>query len=331
MFIIILAHSDPHEFLFQLRNFGTPLLIVASGLTYSLIYENKVLNIISFYKKRLSRLTFPVWIFLTVFFLGLFINSLLTKTHYPFTLEQIIGSYVFDWGIGFVWIFKVYIILAIITPYALRLSKYQGSDSFYVFCLGLIYIVYEVLAKLLFSFNYDPFLLNIIKNWILVIFPFSILYLYGLRLRYMNKRLVFSLTLISLTIFVILSIVLYIKNGMFIPTQSYKYPPRIYYLSYAFFAVNILYLLIYNLKIKKDRTQKIILWLSKNALWIYLWHIYAYYLIHFNINFSINFGVKFLFMVSIAIILTYIQMTYLNYLTRKCEKTKIVNFLSYLQ
>ncbi len=41
--IIMVAHAGPPDWLFHVRNFGTPLLIVASGLTYTTIYRERPL------------------------------------------------------------------------------------------------------------------------------------------------------------------------------------------------------------------------------------------------------------------------------------------------
>jgi len=42
--VLMLAHAEPPGWLFQLRNFGTPLLIVASAATYAVIYRDKTLH-----------------------------------------------------------------------------------------------------------------------------------------------------------------------------------------------------------------------------------------------------------------------------------------------
>ena len=65
--VIMMAHSDPPGWISQLRNFGTPLLILGSALTYASIYKDKIINRSSFLKKRLKRLVLPAWIFLTFF------------------------------------------------------------------------------------------------------------------------------------------------------------------------------------------------------------------------------------------------------------------------
>lgn len=56
--VIMIAHADPPLWLFQLRNFGTPILIVTSALTHAYIYRDRSIAILPFYKKRMSRLIF---------------------------------------------------------------------------------------------------------------------------------------------------------------------------------------------------------------------------------------------------------------------------------
>ena len=63
--IIIYSHTGLLDFIFQLRNFGTPLLIFASGLTVSYIYSNRKLVFKYFIFRRMERLFYPAWIFLS--------------------------------------------------------------------------------------------------------------------------------------------------------------------------------------------------------------------------------------------------------------------------
>ena len=103
--VIIIAHADPPLWFFQLRNFGTPLLIITSALTHAYIYKERPLAILPFYKKRMSRLIFPAWIFLSFFFLLYILFSKIIGVDYPFSRENILLSFTFYSGIGFVWIF----------------------------------------------------------------------------------------------------------------------------------------------------------------------------------------------------------------------------------
>lgn len=276
VFIIIIAHSSPPDWLFQLRNFGTPLLIVGSALTYALIYANREVKIKEFYTKRLSRLVFPAWIFLTFFFLFFFMTSKLLVKDYPFSFGKIFWSYSFIGGIGFVWILKIYIILALLTPAAVYVNKHVKSNVWYFNALISLYILYELSVILI-----DPHLKGrsgkILESVVLTAAPYTLLYLYGFRLAKLQRKHVIFTACASLAIFAFLFIYKLIETGKVVPTQAFKYPPTIYYLSYAFFALNVVYLFCTKIDLTNS-SRRVISWLSTNSLWIYLWHIMAFYI-----------------------------------------------------
>lgn len=309
--IIIVAHASPPDWLFQLRNFGTPLLIVASALTYAIIYENKTLNVIPFIKRRLTRLVIPAWIFLTFFFCIFFLASLVSGKDYPFSTNEILNSYSFYSGIGFVWIFKVYIILTFITPLALKLNKLAISNFVYFATLICLYVLYELVLKLSLSSIPDD-LTTFMNTVVFIIIPYSILYLYGIKLGSLSNKKIVGILVCSFIIFILLLTNKYLECSCFISTQEYKYPPTIYYLSYAFFALNLVYIICRNLPQPNKRISEIIIWLSSNSLWIYLWHIMAFYLLHFSARYIVTEGfftfvLKFCFILIFGMSLTYMQ------------------------
>jgi fucose 4-O-acetylase-like acetyltransferase len=317
--IIMIAHANPPGWLFQLRNFGTPLLIVASSLTYAVIYENRTLNYFTFIKKRLNRLIIPAWIFLTFFFCIFWLVSVVLEKEFPFSVNKILTSYSFYSGIGFVWILKVYIILAFFTPLALKAKKSSISNYGYFTILIFLYVTYEVVLK--FSSPYIPEnIIFFMNNVIFIIIPYSILYLYGMRLGSLSNIKICSVLLFSFFIFILLLSEKYQECRCYISTQQFKYPPTIYYISYAFFALNLVYLICRNLPKPNEKASKLIFWLSSNSLWIYLWHIMAFYLWEFSENyvlwkFSLQyekadffvFAIKSFFLLFFGMFFTYIQ------------------------
>jgi hypothetical protein len=275
--IIMIAHASPPEWLFQLRNFGTPLLIVGSALTYALIYKNRSLDTWKFYRKRLTRLILPAWIFLSFFFFSFYIINTMTGEIYPFSVRQIIESYLFNRGIGFVWVLKVYIILALITPFAVRINRSALSPTNYFYLLAAGYILYEISYRA--SKPYIPeALTDLMKTVVFTIIPYALLYLYGFRLATLKRKHVVIAALASFLIYIGFFVFKYIQTGGPVPTQHYKYPPRLYYLAYAFFALNVVYLLCSKIRLEDKCLKAAITWLSSNSLWIYLWHIMAYYI-----------------------------------------------------
>ncbi|MDO1450673.1 hypothetical protein Q0590_30650 [Rhodocytophaga aerolata] len=133
LLIIMLAHAQPPDWLFQLRKFGTPLLIVASALSISKIYKKRPLNIKEFYQKRLVKLTVPSWIFLTFYFSFLYVgySVLGNGAAYPYSLRTILKSYMYrGGGIDNLWILRVHIFLALLTPFALRLKASESQMKY---------------------------------------------------------------------------------------------------------------------------------------------------------------------------------------------------------
>lgn len=318
--LIMIAHSNPPDWLFQLRNFGTPFLILGSALTYAYIYKDRAIINKTFFKKRLKRLVLPLWIFLSFFFLFFEIISPLTDKSTPFRSQQIKDSYYMYNGIGFVWIFKVYIILALITPISLKISKSTLSNKKYFTSIIITYLVYEIGMQLFFDLI-PTRKIEFITQYFLIIIPYSVIYLYGLRLHLIKRKDLYINILISLFIFISLAISKYNINNEFVPTQEYKYPPTLYYLSYAFFCMNLIYLLITRSTISTNlKTKQIITWLSTYSLWIYLWHILAHYIWviyiindnNSNPDIMTRFIFKTLFLLLFGITMTYIQTTLIN-------------------
>ena len=148
---IMIAHANPPGWVFQLRNFGMPMLVVASGLTYAVIYKQRTMEVGKFYRHRLSRLVIPAWIFMSLFYPLYYLFTKLTGAAYPFELRDILGAYTFYSGVGFFWIFKIYIILALITPLALRIKASALSNTVYFWALWLGYLAYEISIPMLTS------------------------------------------------------------------------------------------------------------------------------------------------------------------------------------
>lgn len=334
LLIIMIAHSSPPGWIFQLRNFGTPLLVIASGLTYSLIFSSKKLEIKAFYTKRLPKLIFPAWLFLCFFFLALYTTAVNSNFEFPFTNKKVIESFLFMDGIGFLWVFKMYIILSLITPFAVYLGHNVNNNFKYLFALLFSYGLYEITVN-----SITPLLsgiyITVFNSIIFIAIAYTILFLYAFRLPSLKKKSVFLISLTSLLIFIFLAFLKYTETGYFVHTQLYKYPPTLYYLSYAFFAVNMVYLTFRNITIKNNLVNSVVVWLSSNSLWIYLWHIFAFYIWKFASMDGID-GIlptyigKIIFMITFGIVFTYLQNNLLSSLPieNATWKTKLLPLLS---
>lgn len=106
--MIIFAHVNPPSILLQLRTFDVPLMIIVSAMSFSLGYKDE--PYIQYLWKRIKRLVFHVWIFLTGYFLTILIFSPSAKV---LNFKTLFDSYFFFGGIGYVWIIRIFILLAL--------------------------------------------------------------------------------------------------------------------------------------------------------------------------------------------------------------------------
>lgn len=270
--VVMLAHADPPEWLFQLRNFGTPLLIVVAALSAALVYRDRPLLTWVFLRRRSIKLTVPPWLFLTAFFGVAFVYSSLRGKAFPFSADMVLGSYTFSSGIGYVWIFKVYLIIALLTPGLLRFRKTVKDGKTYFLILLGSYLLCELVAALVHQNVHSPRLVELLNDTLLTVPPYAVLFAYGLWLGELAEWEIAATSLVSLLVFAALSVLKFKQQGHFVPTQLFKYPPTLYFLSYSFFCVNALYLFAKS-AVAARLPARPIAWVSSNLLWIYLWHI----------------------------------------------------------
>jgi len=335
IFVIMIGHANPPIWLQQLRSFGTPILIITSALTHAYIYRERSIQIFPFYKKRMSRLIFPAWIFLTFFFLLYFVFSKILGGEYPFSFENILHSYTLYSGIGFLWIFKVYIILGLATPMALYLNRrIRSGTSFYLLIL-LLYLVYELALYL--SLGRIPVQLKEFSEQLISFVPYVLLFFYGMRLDRLSDRQVLIIAVVSLILFGAIGFTLYQENHLVVYTKLYKYPPRLYFMAYTFFAIHLIYLFSRHY-IHLFNSKRIIL-LSNHALWIYLWHILGYYIwgnvfslieLPFESQF-LNSFVKTVFMIGLSLSITALQVKLVRRYLLRSESKIVRNVAKYLQ
>ena len=146
---IMVAHADPPTWLAQIRNFGTPMLIIVSALSIVVVFRNRPFVAADFLRKRLLRITVPPWLFLTVFFGAALVVADVLGKPFPFSTDVVLGSYAFASGFGYLWIFKVYVIVALLTPVMLRFKETVPNRVVYFAIVLGVYAAYELVYALL--------------------------------------------------------------------------------------------------------------------------------------------------------------------------------------
>ena len=107
-----------------LFGFNVPCLVILSGY---LSVESSGSSLKQYYWKRAKRLLFPTWVFFAVYFILIGIVSI--DSSYPYSLTQIVKTFLFMDGIGYTWILAIFVMIAIFTPiYKVMVNKIERNN-----------------------------------------------------------------------------------------------------------------------------------------------------------------------------------------------------------
>ena len=98
---IVIAHISPPGWLFQLRNFDVPFIVMLSGVAFTSFSKSSRGGYLRYCLIRCERLVLPVWIFFTFLFLFVYFFTTFTSTTFPWSLREIAGTYFLLDGVGF--------------------------------------------------------------------------------------------------------------------------------------------------------------------------------------------------------------------------------------
>lgn len=307
--LIILAHVDAPFIIKQIRIFDVVLLVVISGYVYK---EPK--DYIKYIYKRVERLILPTWLFLTIFFLGLFLVEKMLKIEVGgLNRDTIISSYTFWWGIGFVWIIRIYLGVAVLGPIVLKKLSFANIILYYIILEAFIVIILK-------EYN------NRTLNRAIELLPYILVFCYG---NLLKQKLI---PIKRVTYFIGIFILLFIFRKVSIDIGEFKYPPRLIYIWYGLFISNILFLM-------KDKLIKIILnfkylknfveYIGKSTMWLYLIHIGVYYIILFiKKKIILNWKIEYLILVLLSLGILIIKDIALKKVEKVLKnKSKVLNVL----
>lgn len=307
--LIILAHVEAPFIIKQIRIFDVILLVVISGYVYK---EPK--DYIKYIYKRVERLVFPTWLFLTVFFLGLFLVEKILKIEVGgLNRDTIISSYTFWWGIGFVWIIRIYLGVAILGPIVLKKLSFNRLILCYLILEAFIVIILKNIA------------IGTLNRGIELL-PYILVFCYG---NLLKQKLI---PLKRVTYFLGLLIILFIFRKASIDIGSFKYPPRLIYIWYGLFISNILFSTkdkLIKIILKFEYLKKFIEYIGKSTMWLYLIHIGVYYIILFiKKRIVLNWKIEYLMLILLSLGILFIKDIVLKNFEKSFKnKSKILNIL----
>lgn len=305
---IILAHVNPPNILFTIRSFDVPLMVIMSSLLAKKSYQkfDKSGRFPGLYIwERIKRLVIPTWIFLIIYFA---VELLLTKmfrewSYYAYSFGLTM------YGIGYVWVILIYIYSALLVPLFYKIKP--GIVSSIV--IALIYIIYEVAY-----YNRLGTDNRVILTTIYYIIPYGVITYLGFNYTSFSKLTKRIIMIISFALFLGMGIYYRYIYGYFHTTQIAKYPPRIYFIG---FGVGVSFLLLglcerFSLKLYE---LKIVKFISKNSLWIFLWHILVLQL-YAVLRLPEKWYVKYLIVFAAALLITFVVES-VKHLCVKLSKT----------
>jgi peptidoglycan/LPS O-acetylase OafA/YrhL len=302
---IVLAHVSPPDLIFQLRNFGVVMMVVVSAIAFNITRRSNE-GPLDYIWRRTKRLVFPTWIFLTVFFLFFLV---IHPEKQSFSRSQVIDTFLLLEGIGYVWVIRVFLLVAIAAPFIYQMHTRIGSNRLYFGLLVAALAVYEACRRLVLpqipASIYEPVVLTAF-----FIVPYSLVFALGLRVPTLGQRERAGVAVVAFAAFAVIGAALWVREGAFVQTQEYKYPPSTYYLAYALFIAMVIWessnVMLGQLA-RSQGLEKIVFFIARNSLWIYLWHILMLFLAP-----DWGWAAVYVFVLSGAVLLTSVQVWFVR-------------------
>lgn len=256
---IVLAHVSPPEWLLMLRSFDVPLMVMLSAMLAGRSYEKKRISAGQYLASRFSRLVFPVWLFLLLYFTLEWLSGepLHSLKHYllSFGLTR--------YGINYVWVILIYLYSAAAVLLCQRTELSPRNSAI----LLAVYLLYEGACHHRLGMSS-----RLVVSTVYYFVPYGLLTFLGCRhsqIRAVYRRWIMA---ISAVVFICLCVFYYKEAGEFQPVSIAKYPPTAYYLSYGIFCSFGLLEICARCP-RKFYSHPLIRYISAHSMWIYLWHI----------------------------------------------------------
>ena len=264
--LIILAHVLPPPLLFNLRTFDVPLMVFVSGLT---CYGKELSYSWKYLFRRFARLVFPVWIFLTIYFVPIVLLRFI-GIDLGLNFRHVWGSFLLLDGIGYVWIIRVFLLIAMITPLLIKFNKAMRNQFVFTLTFSLFLCCYLLITYL--GIGTD---ISIVSNWLYYIIGYGFLFLLGVRIKDFSRvggMVFFSVMLLLFTVqaFVDVHQIEWTKP-IILHINDFKYPPTNVFMLYGLIMSVVVYAIVY-LK-RREHLNPIVRFVGCNSIWIYLWHI----------------------------------------------------------
>jgi hypothetical protein len=207
---LIAAHVTTSDFVFQLRSFDVPMMVFLSGVVYSATKTTSS-QYTTYVFKRFVRIIIPTWIFIVSYF-GFIKNEEFTTIISRFSLLT-------DW---FLWIMRVFFIIAIVAPI---ISKFLDSISTIkcYYALLVLLLFNEILCRLPIAYggSADTNVIVIMNVAYMLIFSL------GYIVNRTNTKTIHVLIVLFTMLYIVSAAWYFSRTGDYVLTNIQKYPPPI--------------------------------------------------------------------------------------------------------
>lgn len=275
LLLVILAHVPISETVKSIRSFDVMLLVMIAGISFVKSGKNKKdFDYKRYLIGRVKRLCVPAWITLAIIFGLAAVLCLAVHREYLYSVRQMIESVFFiggmNGGIGNVWIVRIYMLMAFMTPIFIIIDRKIKNDWNLIGLFIAMLSINEIIVKG--GYVEGTFRGAFIENIISSVLCYSVGFLMGIRIaEEKNLSCLKKVLFVFVPLLLMVQIIL-IKNGIGFSPNSYKYPPQLYYSLYGIVGSLLLYLICSRINVSRGDLRKTIVWLSQKSFDMYLAH-----------------------------------------------------------
>lgn len=272
---IFVDHTFSSSFILQSVQFDVVLLMLLSGTSFAITTNHaRSIQWSKYLKRRFVRLVLPTWLFLAIFF------SICYMLHKNVPIWHPIYAFLLctEW---YVWIIRVFLFIALLSPFILSYTKVVKNNHVFMLSAFAFFVVFDLLTIGCWTdFPNFGYINSHFLQYMLYIFligvPYVAIYAIGHRLQQMTKGQILFWSFVMFFIFFVMCYSLYSEDGVFVISKLHKYPPHIYYISFALGVSLLMWNLRYiisNCLSRINILYKIFIFIGQNTIWIYLWHV----------------------------------------------------------
>lgn len=320
--LVILAHVGAPTWIQNIRTFDVVMLVLISGM--SLNKSRNIKNYPIYIYQRLKKMVLPLYIVLTIIFVINFVTSIIFNiTSSGINKNVIFSSYLLLDGIGYVWIVRVFLVVALVAPIFPIMVKGLNTLHFFI-SLAVLYIIYVTIGHLFMDNSSQLF-----NYFFMETIPYIFIAAIGYKMYQDTKeqKYVFLWTIIGLVVVTTLHL---LSNQDILP-NNYKYPPRLQYIFYGLFVSTLLFFIIGRYKKVRDLfANRFVKFVSIHSYDIYVIHILSLFIYNafqklLNVSFQNEFIFKYLFVLVVTLFIVWITKNIWILL----KKNKKLGFLHY--